>query len=98
LYDGVRCVTRRLAIGTSVLHLGKVGFSIASPLAYAMGARDAVELVWLFRPASVVPVHYEGWSHFREGRDGLTIALRDAADVAETFWWATLGEPLNVVA
>lgn len=95
LYDGVRSVTRRLAVGTAILHLGKVGFPVTGPLAYTMGARDAVELVRLFRPASVVPVHYEGWSHFRQGRDDLMTALGDAPDAAEKFRWATLGEPLN---
>lgn len=83
-------------IGTAVLHLGKVGFPITGPLAYTMGARDAVELVRLLRPASAVPVHYEGWSHFRQGRDGLTMALSDAPDVAERFRWATLGEALDL--
>jgi L-ascorbate metabolism protein UlaG (beta-lactamase superfamily) len=95
LYDGVRSVTRRLAIGTAVLHLGKVGFPITGPLAYTMAAWDAVELVRLLRPASVVPVHYEGWSHFRQGRDDLVAALNEAPDVVERFRWATRGEPLS---
>ncbi|WP_423461843.1 MBL fold metallo-hydrolase [Promicromonospora sp. MS192] len=96
LYDGVRSVARRLAIGTAVLHLGRVGFPVTGPLAYTMGARDAVELVRLLRPASVVPVHYEGWSHFRQGREDLVTALGDAPDVDEKVRWATLGEPLEL--
>lgn len=96
LYDGVRTVARRLAVGSAILHLGRVGFPVTGPLGYTMGAGDAVELVRLLRPAAVVPVHYEGWSHFRQGRDDLVTALGDAPDVAGKVRWATLGEPLGL--
>jgi L-ascorbate metabolism protein UlaG (beta-lactamase superfamily) len=96
LYDGVRAVARRVAVGSAILHLGRVEFPVTGPLAYTMGARDAVELVQLLRPTTVVPVHYEGWSHFRQGRDDLVTALRDEPEVAERFRWATRGEPLSL--
>ncbi|PUB26868.1 L-ascorbate metabolism protein UlaG (beta-lactamase superfamily) [Promicromonospora sp. AC04] len=97
LYDGLRNITARLKVGSAILHLGRVGFPLTGPLAYTMGAGDAIELVRLIRPASVVPVHYEGWSHFRQGRDDLAAALTGAPDVAERLRWATLGEPLGLI-
>ena len=36
-----------------------------------MTARDAVELCGLVRPRTVIPIHYEGWKHFREGREAI---------------------------
>jgi hypothetical protein len=33
-----------------------------------MTAREAVELRCLVRPCTAFPVHYEGWTHFRQGR------------------------------
>ena len=32
-----------------------------------MSGEDAVELCGLLRPRTVIPVHYEGWSHFQSG-------------------------------
>jgi hypothetical protein len=43
-----------------------------------------------------VPVHYEGWSHFREGRDGIERALAAARDVGQAFTWLTLGAPTTL--
>ena len=68
LYDGVREVAQRLEVDLALLHLGGVRFPITGPLHYTMTAADAVELCRLVRPRTVVPVHYEGWQHFREGR------------------------------
>ena len=36
-----------------------------------MTARDAVELCGLVRPRTAIPIHYEGWKHFREGREAI---------------------------
>jgi L-ascorbate metabolism protein UlaG (beta-lactamase superfamily) len=36
-----------------------------------MTAKDAVELCRLIRPRTVIPLHYEGWKHFKEGREAI---------------------------
>ncbi|WP_333770201.1 MBL fold metallo-hydrolase [Streptomyces sp. IBSBF 2435] len=66
LYDGLREVASRLDVGTAVLHLGGVRFPITGPMRYTMTAENAVELCGLLDPRTIVPVHYEGWAHFRE--------------------------------
>jgi L-ascorbate metabolism protein UlaG (beta-lactamase superfamily) len=95
LYDGVREVLR-LPIDTAVLHLGGVRFPVTGPLRYTMTAREAIELVRLIRPRRVVPIHYEGWSHFKEGRDAVERELADAPDVAALVRWLPIGEPSDV--
>jgi L-ascorbate metabolism protein UlaG (beta-lactamase superfamily) len=95
LYAGVRSVADRLSVGTAILHLGWVRFPITGPLSYTMSGEDAAELCALLRPRTVVPVHYEGWSHFRQGRSGIEEALgRRPLPEASRVVWATLGEPL----
>jgi L-ascorbate metabolism protein UlaG (beta-lactamase superfamily) len=69
LYDGVREVAERLQIGTALMHLGGVRFPISGPVRYTMNAEEAVELCRLARPHTAIPIHYEGWKHFREGRE-----------------------------
>jgi L-ascorbate metabolism protein UlaG (beta-lactamase superfamily) len=93
LHRGLRSVAQRVAPGTAVLHLGGVRFPVSGPVRYTMTARSAIPLVRLLGARTVVPVHYEGWSHFqKEGRDGIERALAAAPDVQQAFTWLTLGE------
>ena len=55
----------------AALHLGGVRFGITGPVRYTMTAHEAIELCRLLRPRTAIPVHYEGWSHFTEGRDAI---------------------------
>jgi L-ascorbate metabolism protein UlaG (beta-lactamase superfamily) len=80
LYDQVRSVPDRLRIGTMLLHLGAVRFGITGPLRYTMTAREGIELLGRVRPAWAVPVHYEGWRHFTEGRAEMERELADAPE------------------
>ena len=71
LYRGIHTVADRLDVGVAVLHLGGVQFPVTGPVRYTMTAGDAVELAGLVEPHTTIPVHYEGWSHFREGLDAV---------------------------
>jgi L-ascorbate metabolism protein UlaG (beta-lactamase superfamily) len=69
-----------------------VQFPVTGPLRYTMTAREAIELCRVVRPRTAIPIHYEGWTHFREGRDAIERELADApADVAERFRWLPVG-------
>ena len=92
LYDGVREVADRVEVGTVVLHLGAVQFNVTGPLKYTMTGPDGVELCELLKPHTVIPVHYEGWSHFTQGRDTIELAFsRASADVRAALTWLTPG-------
>ena len=99
LYDGVRQVVDRLEIATALLHLGGVRFHVTGPVRYTMTARDAVELCRLIRPRIVIPIHYEGWSHFREGRAAIEREIAKAPeDISRRFRWLPIGEPVDLAA
>ncbi len=69
LYGGLRDVAKRIDVGTMLMHIGAVRFRYLSGwLRYTMDAKEAVELLDLIQPTTVIPVHYEGWSHFQQGR------------------------------
>jgi L-ascorbate metabolism protein UlaG (beta-lactamase superfamily) len=80
IYDGVREVADRLQVGTALLHLGGVRFPITGPVHYTMTAKEAVELCELVQPRTVIPIHYEGWKHFHEGRDAIERELANAPE------------------
>jgi L-ascorbate metabolism protein UlaG (beta-lactamase superfamily) len=98
LYDEVREVPRRLPVDTVLVHLGGVRFGVTGPLRYTMTADEAVELCRLARPRTVVPIHYEGWSHFAEGRDAAERAFAAAPDVERVVRWAPIGRPFDLAA
>ena len=66
LYRGLREVARRIDVGTALVHLGGVRFPITGPIRYTMRARHVAAVCDLLQPHTTIPVHYEGWSHFRE--------------------------------
>jgi L-ascorbate metabolism protein UlaG (beta-lactamase superfamily) len=96
LYDGVREVAARLEVDVALLHLGGVRFPVTGPLRYTMTGRDAVELCRLVRPRVAIPVHYEGWSHFHDGREAAERAFATAPDVARVVRWLPIGEGVEI--
>jgi L-ascorbate metabolism protein UlaG (beta-lactamase superfamily) len=92
LYGGVREVADRLDVGTALLHLGGVQFPISGPLRYTMTAGDAVELCGLIEPHAAIPIHYEGWKHFRQGREAVEREFGAApAEFRDSIRWLQIG-------
>ena len=101
LSGGLRRAARRLAgeqgVDLAVVHLGGVRFPVTGPLRYSMTGERAVELCRLARPRTVVPVHHEGWSHFRQGRAGAEAAFaRAPAGVRDAVRWVPPGRPVDL--
>jgi L-ascorbate metabolism protein UlaG (beta-lactamase superfamily) len=99
LYDGVRQVASHLQIDTAVLHLGGVRFPVTGPVRYSMTARDAVELCGLIHPNTAIPVHYEGWKHFRQGREAIEREFaRAPEDIRRRLRWLPIGTAVDLAA
>ena len=97
LYDGVRQVAERLQVDTALLHLGGVRFPVTGPLRYTMTADQAVELCSLLRPRTAIPIHYEGWKHFKQGREAIERAVAGAPeDIRRQLRWLPIGAPVTV--
>jgi len=89
LYRGVREVPRRLEVDTLLVHTGRVRF----PITYSMGGAEAIELALIARPRLVVPVHFDGWSHFSEQRSRLQAVLGTAPpSVRQRLVWLEPGQ------
>lgn len=99
LYEGLRQVATRLQVDTALLHLGGVRFPVSGPVRYAMTAEDAVELCGLIRPRTAIPIHYEGWKHFRQGRDATERVIAGAPeDIRRRFRWLPIGVEVEIPA
>jgi L-ascorbate metabolism protein UlaG (beta-lactamase superfamily) len=97
LYDGVEEVIQRLHPRIAVLHLGaarvEVNGQLTDPL--TMTAEQAVVFARVTPDARIVPIHYEGWAHFTEGRDVIEQAFA-AAGLSERLLWLKTGEPVAI--
>jgi hypothetical protein len=50
-------------------------------------------------PAHRHPIHYEGWKHFREGREAIERELAGAPDdVRRSIRWLPIGERVDLAA
>lgn len=81
-YQGVAEVAQRFSVSVAILHLGAARVPEVGPFHLTMTATEAVEAARRFANASVVPVHFEDWAHFSEGRE----------EIAGTFANAQLGD------
>ena len=99
LYDGVRQVADRLQVDTALLHLGGVRFPVTGPVRYTMTGEDAVELCRLVSPRTAIPIHYEGWKHFAEGREAIEQAFANAPeDIRRRIRWLPAGVAVELAA
>lgn len=99
LYDGVRQVADRLEVDTTLMHLGGVRFPVSGPVRYTMTARDAVDLCRLIRPRTAIPIHYEGWKHFRQGREAIEREFASAPeDIRRRIRWLPVGVEVKIPA
>ncbi|MFG1792249.1 MBL fold metallo-hydrolase [Nocardia sp. NPDC049149] len=66
-------------VDTAILFAGAPRFSVlfdGAPL--VLDSAEAVEAARILGAKRVVPVHYDGWAHFTEGRTELVAAFTDA--------------------
>lgn len=99
LHRPVRQLAKRLDVDVLLIHLGRVQFPTTGRVRYSMDGRDAVRLAELLRPRVVVPVHYEGWSHFSEPTPDLRATIKNAHPaIGRLFTWLEPGVASQVGA
>jgi L-ascorbate metabolism protein UlaG (beta-lactamase superfamily) len=89
-FRGVREVGERFDVGTALIHLGGVRFPISGPARYTMNAAEAARTAGELGLKTVLPIHYEGWKHFREDRADAERAFAEAG-VADKVRWLPAG-------
>ncbi len=81
--DVVRAIAERVGdCGIAVLFAGAARTALLDGAALTLGSAGAAAAARLVGAAHVVPLHFEGWAHFTEGRDTLPAAF-SAAGLAD---------------
>lgn len=91
LYRGVRQLAQRHRVGAAFLHLGAGRFGTTGRIHYTFTAEEGRRTVEYLNPQSCYPIHYEGWSHFSEGRKEIERAFA-GTEAASRLRWLTPGQ------
>jgi L-ascorbate metabolism protein UlaG (beta-lactamase superfamily) len=85
-YDGVAEVARRFPAGVVLLFAGSA--QTRGPFHLTMDVNDAIETAHAFPDATIVPLHHDGWAHFKQSGD----------DLEKSFTALGIGERLRLIA
>lgn len=94
-YEGVAEVAKRFDVRLAILHLGAARVPEVGPFHLTMTAEEAVLAARTFEKATIVPIHFEGWAHFSEGRDDIARAFQKAG-VTDRVVWPDVQRPVSV--
>jgi L-ascorbate metabolism protein UlaG (beta-lactamase superfamily) len=96
-YEGVEEVARRADVRVAFLFMGAARVREVGPAHLTLTADEGVLVARAMPHATIVPLHFEGWQHFSEGRPVIQRAF-DAAGLGSRLRWLTPGEPTTVSA
>jgi L-ascorbate metabolism protein UlaG (beta-lactamase superfamily) len=82
-------------VGTAIVNIGAARFGPTGPARFTMDAREAARATREAGVEQVIPIHFEGWSHFKQGREAARQEF-EAAGVADRVRWLEQGEPTAV--
>jgi L-ascorbate metabolism protein UlaG (beta-lactamase superfamily) len=89
-YDGVAEVARRFDVGVVLPFAGAA--QTRGPFHLTMNVNDVIETARAFGSAAIVPLHAEGWAHFRQSQDDLRVSF-DALGVGDRLVLLAAGAP-----
>jgi L-ascorbate metabolism protein UlaG (beta-lactamase superfamily) len=78
LFEKLEEVARRFPINVALLHMGAAQAERFGPFSITLTAEEGVRLAALLGEVTIIPIHYEGWSHLTEGRDEIERAFQTA--------------------
>jgi len=94
-YEGVEEVARRFDVKLAILFAGAARLKEVGPAALTMTAQDAIKTARAMPAARIVPIHYEGWTHWSEGKAELQKEF-DEVGLGNRLGWLEPGVPTSV--
>lgn len=94
--DRVRTIVNRVGtVDVAVLFAGAARTALLDGQLLTLASSETAEAAAILGAPHIVPLHFEGWSHFSQGRDTLTAAF-DAAGLLDRLNLLALGEWLEI--
>jgi L-ascorbate metabolism protein UlaG (beta-lactamase superfamily) len=97
LFDGIYELKRRKKVDIAILHLGAGAFPyLKKNLRVTMNGEEAIETTKLLNPNCVIPIHYEGWWHFKQSVKSLKNEIENSEE-KDKFLWLTSGVETELI-
>ena len=91
-FAGTEEIASRYApVDLAILHLGRVRVEVLGDATLTLSADEAIRYAQALGAREVVPIHFEGWMHFTEGRQQAE-AVFAASEIADRTHWLRSGE------
>lgn len=94
-YEGVAEVAQKFPVRVALLNLGAARVAEVGPFHLTMTSEEGVQAARAFPNAAIVPLHFEGWAHFSEGRDKIAQAFT-AAQLQNRLHWPKAGQAIQI--
>lgn len=87
LFEGIYELNRRKKVDTAILHLGAGAFPyLKRNMRVTMNGEEAIEVTKLLNPSVVIPIHYEGWWHFKQSVKSLKNEIAQSGYMKKFLW------------
>jgi len=94
-YRGIAEVAQRFSVALGIFHLGRAHFPITGPIRFTMDVQDGIRAARILNPPCIIPIHYEGWKHFSQGRAAIQAGFAQAG-LQDRLRWLQMGEPTEI--
>jgi L-ascorbate metabolism protein UlaG (beta-lactamase superfamily) len=94
-FGGLAKIAARFRVGVALLHMGQAKLRITGPFRLTMDAAGAARTTKLLGAHTVVPIHYDGWTHFSEPQARAATAF-ETARIADRVRWLPKGTPVEL--
>jgi L-ascorbate metabolism protein UlaG (beta-lactamase superfamily) len=87
LFQGIYELAKRKKVDIAILHLGSGAFPyLKRNLRVTMNGEEAIKVSSLLNANSVIPIHYEGWWHFRQSAKSLKKEIQNSNENEKFIW------------
>lgn len=89
-YEGIAEIAKKF--NPSYIFAFAGGAKPRGPFFVTMSTNDVIDTAHVFPTATIIPLHYEGWSHYTQGQDVLSRSF-NALGIGERLRILTAGKP-----
>jgi L-ascorbate metabolism protein UlaG (beta-lactamase superfamily) len=91
-FKGIEEVGRRYKVDIGIFHLGSVEVRYLTGFGrYTMNSADLLRTAHVLKPRKIIPIHYKGWSHFKEKENVLRSKIAANKNVSNRTVFLTPG-------
>lgn len=98
LFEGINEIANRFKIDLALLHFGSVKMKVSKCLHYTFTANEGLKTAKLLNVKRIIPIHYDGWSHFSESKRDVVSCFKEQGMDDKLIWLRPgVGETISFV-